>query len=132
MPPSAPGWASLIANSTPTRPRATSERRELAPEHLGLRGADVEADDLPAARLVHGVGDHDARALNAAAVADLLDLGVDEQIRVAALQRPPTERRDLSIQERGDPADLALGDPQPQASTSWSTRRVETPQTEAC
>src|SRR3954451_13554482 len=61
------------------------------------------------------MGDHDALALNAAAVADLLDLGVDEQIRVAALQRPLAERLDLLIEQAGDPADLALGDPQPEA-----------------
>jgi hypothetical protein len=56
---------------------------ELAPERLGLRGADVEADDLAAAGLMDRVGDDDALARDAAAVADLLDLGVDEQIRVA-------------------------------------------------
>src|SRR3954471_3037217 len=88
---------------------------ELAPERLGLRRADVEADDLAAAGLVDGVRDHDTLALHAAAVADLLDLGVDEQIRIGALQRPLAERRDLLIEQAGDPADLALGDPQPQA-----------------
>jgi hypothetical protein len=90
----------------------TSE--ELAPEALGLRGADVEADDLAAAGLVDGVRDHDALARDAPAVADLLDLGVDEQIRVAALQRPLPERLDLLVEQASDPADLALGDPQPQ------------------
>jgi hypothetical protein len=64
---------------------------------------------------VDGVRDHDALARHAAAVADLLDLGVDEQIRVAALQRPLTERLDLLVEQCRDPADLALGDPQPQA-----------------
>jgi hypothetical protein len=34
------------------------------------------------------MGDHEALARDAAAVADLLDLRVDEQVRVAALQRP--------------------------------------------
>ena len=33
------------------------------------------------------------------AVADLLDLGVDEQIRVAALQRPLAERLDLLVEQ---------------------------------
>jgi hypothetical protein len=64
---------------------------------------------------VDGVRDHDALALHAAAGPDLLDLGVDEQIGVAALQRPLTKRLHLLIEETGDPADLALGDPQPQA-----------------
>ena len=110
-----PGCASEMASCTPTRPRATSDREELAPERLGLRLADVEADDLAPAGLVDGVRDHDALARNAAAVADLLDLGVDEQIRVAALQRPLAERLDLLVEQPGDPADLALGDPQPEA-----------------
>jgi hypothetical protein len=44
---------------------ARDERaQELAPERLGLRGADVEADDLAAARLVDGVRDDDALACN--------------------------------------------------------------------
>ena len=81
--------------------------QELAPERLGLRLADVQADDLAPAGLVHGVRDHDALALHAAAVADLLDLRVDEQIRVAALQRPLAERLDLLVEQPGDPADLA-------------------------
>jgi hypothetical protein len=95
---------------------ARDERpQELAPERLGLGGADVQADDLPAAGLMDGVGDHDTLAGDAAAVADLLDLGVDEQIRVAALQRPLAERLDLLIEQPGDPADLALRDPQAEA-----------------
>ena len=57
---------------------------ELGPERLGLR-ADVQADDLAPAGLVHGVRDRDALALNVAAVADLLDLRVDEHVRVAPL-----------------------------------------------
>jgi hypothetical protein len=47
---------------------------ELAPERLGLRRADVEADDLSAAGLVDGMGDDDAFARDAAAVADLSTL----------------------------------------------------------
>ena len=82
---------------------------ELGPERLGLRWADVQADDLPPAGLVHAVGDHHALALNAAAVADLLDLRVDEQIGVAALQRPLAERLDLLVERPRDPADLRLG-----------------------
>src|SRR3954462_7277528 len=95
---------------------ARDERaQELAPERLGLRLADVEADDLPAPRLVDRVGDNDALARDAAAGTDLLDLGVDEQIRITAFQRPLAERLDLLVEQCGDPADLALGDPQPQA-----------------
>src|SRR4051794_4132246 len=35
--------------------------------------------------------------------------------RIAALKRPLTERLHLLIEQAGDPADLALGDPQPEA-----------------
>jgi hypothetical protein len=48
-------------------------------------------------------------------LADLLDLGVDEQIRVAALQRPLAKRLDLLVQQPRDPRDLALADSQPEA-----------------
>jgi hypothetical protein len=50
--------------------------QELAPERLSFRFADVQADDLAPAGLVHGVGDHDVLARDPTAVADLLDLGV--------------------------------------------------------
>jgi hypothetical protein len=97
--------------------QAPREQRpeELAPERLGLRRADVQADDLPTAGLVHGVRDHDALARDAPAVADLLDLGVDEAIRIATLQRPLAERLHRLVEQSGDPADLGLGDAQPQA-----------------
>jgi hypothetical protein len=52
---------------------------KVAPERLGLRGADIEADDLPPACLMDGVRDDDALARDPAAVSDLLDLRVDEQ-----------------------------------------------------
>jgi hypothetical protein len=87
---------------------------ELRPERFGLGLADVQADDLSASGLVHGVGDHDALARDAAAVADLLDLRVDEHVGVAALQRPLPERLDLPVEQAGDPADLAAADPQPE------------------
>src|SRR4051794_7295338 len=62
-----------------------------------------------------GVGDDEPLALNAPAVADLLDLGIAEQIRVPALQRPLVERGDLLVEHPGDRADLAPADPQPEA-----------------
>jgi hypothetical protein len=67
------------------------------------------------AALVHGVGDHHAPAGPTAAVADLLDLDVNEQIRVAAFQRAVTERLDLVVEAGAHPGDLALGDPQTEA-----------------
>jgi hypothetical protein len=75
---------------------------ELSPERLRLRRADIQADDLPPPGLVHGVRDHHALALNAAAVTNLLDLRVDEQIRVAALQRPRPERVHLLVEALTD------------------------------
>ena len=75
--------------------------QELAPERLGLGLADVEAEDLAPAGLVDAVRDDDALVHDAAAVADLLDLGVEEQIRVAALQRPLAERLDVLIEQAG-------------------------------
>jgi hypothetical protein len=41
-------------------------------------------------------------------------LGVDAQIRIAALQRPLAERLDLLVQHPGDPAHLRPGDAQPE------------------
>ena len=61
------------------------------------------------------MGDHDALARDAAAVADLLDFRVDEQVGVAALQRALPKRGHLLVQQPGDPADLAARDPQPEA-----------------
>jgi hypothetical protein len=91
--------------------QAPQERR---PERLGLGLPDVDADDLPPAGVVHAVGDDQCLAAHPAAVADLLDLGVQPQIHVVALQRALTKRLDLLIQQRADPADLRLGDPQPE------------------
>jgi hypothetical protein len=45
---------------------------ELAPERLGLRLADVEADDLAPAGLTHAMRDDNRLARDTAAVADLL------------------------------------------------------------
>jgi hypothetical protein len=64
---------------------------------------------------VDAVGDDHTLVDHPAAVADLLDLGVEEQIDVAALQRPRPKRLDLLVQARADAADLAAADPQPEA-----------------
>jgi len=111
--------------------QATGDQRahEVRPERLGLGGADVQADDLPPAGLVHAVGDDHALALHAAAVADLLDLGVEEQIEVAALQRPRAERLDLLVQPRADAADLRPADPQREALDELVDSLVDTPHT---
>src|SRR5439155_15241595 len=76
--------------------------------------ADVERDHLSVAGLVHPIGEHERLAYDTAAVPDLLDLGVQPQVRVAALERPVAKRVDLLVEAGADPRDLALRDPQPQ------------------
>jgi hypothetical protein len=61
------------------------------------------------------MGDDHALALHTAAVSDLLDLGIQEQIDIAALQRPAAERLHLLIQPSADAADLRPADAQAQA-----------------
>ena len=77
--------------------------KEVGPERLGLGLADIDREDLAAAGLVHAMGDDQRLRHDAAAVADLLDLGVEEQIRVAALERAAPERLDMLIQRRRTP-----------------------------
>ena len=88
--------------------------QEAAPERFGLALADIEADHLPVARLVDGIGEHERLLHDPAAVADLLNLGVQPQVRVAALERPIAERVHLLVQAGADSGDLALRDPQPE------------------
>ena len=76
---------------------------EAFPERLRLALADVEADHLPVAALMDGVGEHQCFRHHAAAVTDLLDLGIKPQIRVAALERPVPERLHLLIETLADP-----------------------------
>jgi hypothetical protein len=80
---------------------------------------------------VHAVGEHERLADDAAAVADALDLRVQPQIRVAALERPVTERVHLLVQpwQIRDTSDFEIRNPSD--STTWSTLRVETPATYA-
>ena len=103
--------------------------QEVGPERLGLGLADVDAQDLAPAGLMHAMRDHQRLVDHAAAVADLLDLGVQEQIRVGALQRPRPERLDVLVERAADAADLALGDPQPEALDQLVDAPVETPHT---
>jgi hypothetical protein len=82
---------------------------ELAPERLGLSLPDVQADDLTAAALVDPVGDHQRLVPDPAGLADPFHLGVQPQVRVAALQRPLPERPHLLIQPTAQPRYLVLG-----------------------
>jgi hypothetical protein len=123
-----PSWASETTSSTPVRSRATNDLRTRArTPRFGL--ADVEADDLPAGRLMNGVRDDHALRHDATAVPDLLDLGVEEEIEIAGRQGALAEGLDLLVEQAADARDLRARSPQRSDSTSWSTRRVETPQT---
>lgn len=96
------------AQSDAVEAAAPQRAQELAPERLGLDLADVEADHLTAAALVHAVGDHQRLRDHVPALAHLLLLGVQPHVRVGALQRPLPERRDLLVQAPAQPADLVL------------------------
>jgi hypothetical protein len=61
------------------------------------------------------VGDHQRLGHHPAAVTDLFDLGVEEQIWVGALQRPGSERVHVLIQRAADAADFALAHAQAEA-----------------
>jgi len=96
----------------PDQPTGHQPAQELAPEGLGLGLADIESDDLPPAGLVHAVGHDHALAHHASAVSDLLDLGVEEEVGVAALKRPRPEGLDLLVEAGADARDLGLRDPE--------------------
>jgi len=80
------------------QPTGHQAAQELAPERLGLGLAHVQPEDLPPPGLVHTMGDHHAPVHHPPAVPDLLHLGIDEQIRIAALQRPLSKRLHLLIE----------------------------------
>ena len=84
---------------------------ELAPERLRLGLADVKADHLAPAALVHGVGDHQALLAHGAALSDLLDLAVEPHVGVAALKRALAEHAHLLIEATAQPRDLILRHP---------------------
>src|SRR5262245_32898834 len=86
--------------------------QEAAPEWLRFALADIEADHLPVAGLVHRIREHERLGHDPAAVSDFLDLGVQPEVGVAALERPVAERLHLLVQTGADPRDLRLRDPQ--------------------
>jgi hypothetical protein len=63
---------------------------------------------------VHAIGDHDRLADHVRALAHLLLLGIEPQVRVGALQRPLTERRHLLVQAGAQPRHLLLGHAHPE------------------
>jgi hypothetical protein len=97
------------------QPALDEAAQEVGPEGLGLGLADIDREDLAAAALMDAVGDHQRLVDHPAAVADLLELRIKEQVRVAALQRTRPERLDVLVELLADAADLGLADPQPEA-----------------
>jgi hypothetical protein len=71
------------------------------------------AADLP--RRWNAVGDHQRLGHDAAAVADLLELRIEEHVRIAALQRPRPERFHMLVKRLTYTADLGLADAQAKA-----------------
>jgi hypothetical protein len=98
-----PACASETTSRTACRPRFDQAAEEAAPERFGLALADIKADHLPVAGLVHGIGEHQRLRHDAAAVAHLLDLRIQPQVGVAALQRPAAEGLQLLIEAGADP-----------------------------
>src|SRR3954451_10337776 len=110
-----PAWASEMASWTPTSPRATRPRRKsvqnasVSASPTSIERISRRPDSCTPCAITSALVDH------AAAVAPLLDLGVEEQIRVGALQRARAERLDVLVEQRADPAHLAAADTQAQA-----------------
>jgi hypothetical protein len=71
--------------------------QELKPGRLGLDLAEVQADDLAAAALVHRVGDHRRLGSHVPVVADLQLLGAQPQIGVGPVERSLPEQLDLLV-----------------------------------
>jgi hypothetical protein len=110
--------------------KATADQapEKLAPERLGLGRAHIKANDLALAGLVHGVGDHQGVMLDPPASADLLNLGVQPQLRIGAIQRRSRNAVTCSSRPRHSRETVSLEIPaNPRAFTSRSTLRVDTP-----
>jgi transposase len=84
-----------------------AERPARTPPGLGL--PNVQADDLTAAALMDPVGDHQRLVAHPTRLADPLHLGVQPQVRVAALKRVLPEHPHLLIQAAAQPRHLVLG-----------------------
>lgn len=70
--------------------------------------ADVQAEQLAPPALVHAVGDHQRLLAHAARLTHSLDLGVQPQVAVAALQRALPEGPQLLVERGAEPRDVAL------------------------
>jgi len=85
--------------------------QELGPERLRLDLAQVEADHLAPACLVHGVGDHERLRADVALVAHLQLLRIEPQVGVVALERTLAEQLHLLVQRPAERRDAVLGHP---------------------
>ena len=93
------------------QPPLLERAQELDPERARLDLADIQADHLPHAGLVHRVGDHQRLGHHPPVVTHLDLFGVQPQVRVGALKRPLPERLDLLIQRSAHRAHAVLGHP---------------------
>ncbi len=90
----------LVGDAEPDTLEAALAQRaqEGDPEGLGLDLADVEADHLAPARLMHRVGDHERLRIDVAAISDLDHLGVEPEVGVLVLERSIAKRLDLLVE----------------------------------
>lgn len=79
------------------------------PERLRLRLADVEPDHLAPTAVVDAIGHDECLRVDVATVADLDHLGVEPQVRVAALQRSVAERADSGVEPATQCRDAVAG-----------------------
>jgi len=105
------GYRKLL-EETFERPADADDRVAAGKERLRLGLADVDAENLTPAALMDAVSDHQRLGHHAAAVTDFLDLRVEEQVRVGALQRPAAERVNVLIKRLADSTDFGLRDTQ--------------------
>src|SRR5215217_3932383 len=78
-----PACASEIAELDADQAPLDEASEELGPKRLGLGLADIDGEDLAPPALMHAMRDHQRLVDHAAAVAHLLDLGVQEHVGVA-------------------------------------------------
>ena len=91
---------------------AAHERaQEAGPQRAALAGADVESQHLALALLVDGDRHDHRHRLDPAALADLLDLGVKPQVRIAVLiEAPLAEGLHPAVELGAHARHLALAD----------------------
>jgi hypothetical protein len=95
----------------PGQPARVQRAQELDPERARLDLADVQADNLPHAGLVHRIGDDQRLGHDPPAVSDLDLFGVEPQVGVGAVQRPLAKQLDLLIQRPAQRRYTVLGHP---------------------